>query len=249
MEQIVKRQRTPEEIKLFDANTALAWQTRFNELQVRTFEEAYPTKENKSIRSLVQINNHATKTLLFNILTELCQSFNIGFTMSAPQIYEAVNNIVFDFPNFTIRDFKLFLSWASRGDFGKSFNRIDKAVIYEWLNQYADAQFKHVENEHINNKHKFADLRQEDPKLIQLISEAVKGAEKIKEQDKKPIIRELSETDKMIQGWLKEFDEIYREQIKGLPKEPPLKMIKIAGEKFPVDATKYVEIKLMEATS
>lgn len=248
MEELAKAPKTDVEKQQALAETNRQWKQRYDSLQVFSFQDAYPSADNPNVKALVKVRPNATKTLLFTIITDLCRSFNILNTMSAEQIMNCVQDLVFDFPDLTIRDYKLFSRMATGGSFGKSFNRIDKAVVYEWLNLYCDAQFKHVENEHINQKHKGFDLSKQEPELVQLLSEAVKGAKEAKEQQKSPIIREPSETDKIIQQWLKEFDEIFQKQTKGAVKVPPLRMIKVDGQKYPVDAMQYVALKLNDAT-
>jgi hypothetical protein len=247
MENLVKQKSEIEKHEAI-AKTNAEWKQRYDSLQVFTFNDAYPSADNLNIKALVKARPNATKTLLFHIITDLCRSFNILNTMSAEQIMHCVQDVVYDFPDLTIRDFKLFSRMASAGSFGKSFNRIDKAVIYEWLNLYCDAQFKHIENEHINSRHQYTDFTAMPEQLRDTFSEAFKNAEAVKKEEPKSTPRELSETDKMIQAWMKEFDATFKEQTKGL-KPPALKMIVYPGEKFPIDVTKFVEIKLMEATS
>lgn len=81
----------------------------------------------------------ATAAILTVVLNDLIDFFNIGENnMNAAQLAYTIRLIQTDYYYLTLEDFKLFSDNAKRGNYGKSYNRMDGAILFEWLGKYAD---------------------------------------------------------------------------------------------------------------
>jgi len=75
--------------------------------------------------------------ILVVVVTDLVDFFNVGKTMSPQQVASTVILIREEYPYFRIEDFKLCFTNAKKGIYGKVYDRIDGAVILEWLDKYS----------------------------------------------------------------------------------------------------------------
>lgn len=93
---------------------------------------------------VAQYGDKKVHAVLVIMLTEFVQSFNVGKTMDAAQIiacaYELIMSAEED--QFSIEDLALFFQKAKRGDYGKSYDRIDQPVIFEWFEQHRQARYE-----------------------------------------------------------------------------------------------------------
>ncbi|WP_410962762.1 hypothetical protein, partial [Salmonella sp. SAL4446] len=80
------------------------------------------------------------KGLLTIAVVDLVKFFNVGKTMGAEQVAQTVNFILSDFWMLKIDDVKLCFDNAKRGKYGKVYDRMDGAVILEWLQTHFEAR-------------------------------------------------------------------------------------------------------------
>lgn len=74
--------------------------------------------------------------LLYFIVNDLVNFFNVGKTMNASQIQQTVALIRETYPYLTIEDFKICFTNAKKGLYGKLYDRIDGQIILDWLDRY-----------------------------------------------------------------------------------------------------------------
>ena len=79
------------------------------------------------------------RAFMVNIIIDLVMFFNVGKTMKDTQAAQTADLIIEEFYFFKPDDFKLCFNRAKKGLYGKVYDRIDGAVILEWLGRYEKA--------------------------------------------------------------------------------------------------------------
>ena len=70
---------------------------------------------------------------MVKVLNDLVDFFNVGKSIGAVQVAQTVDLIIDEYYFFKPDDFKLCFNRAKKGLYGKVYDRIDGAVILEWL--------------------------------------------------------------------------------------------------------------------
>ena len=73
---------------------------------------------------------------MVKVLNDLVDFFNVGKSIGAVQVAQTVDLIIDEYYFFKPDDFKLCFNRAKKGLYGKVYDRIDGAVILEWLGRY-----------------------------------------------------------------------------------------------------------------
>lgn len=85
------------------------------------------------------------KALLSMIIIETVDFFNVGKTMSDRQIAQTIDLIMEDYFEYKPDFFVLCFNRAKKGAYGKSFDRIDGQIIFEWLAQFEYEYLSEIE--------------------------------------------------------------------------------------------------------
>ena len=152
-----------------------------------------------------------SQAMISKLLIDFITFLNIGKTMSEVQIVETVKLIIEDYSALKPDDFVLFFSRAKRGYYGKIYDRMDGQIIFEWLEQFMFERDQEIERLRKNEQ-----VRRE--KELLFVNESVGMPEyfkpllekKVIEDSKKPLIQ--TDEQKQINGWIKEFDELWELQ-------------------------------------
>jgi hypothetical protein len=199
----------------------------------------------------------ALRVLIFDVR----QSFNIGNNMTDEQVDDAIPRIMQQYKIYKIADFKLCFDRARQHRYGKSYNRVDEAVLNEWLSAYdierdeeiialrtkENSQFKHLAKEgpsfqndiHKNYVEKSLKRLKEEQAAEKELKKTLAEENKIKLDD------ETKKRNEMFQAWHKEFDEIYYHQIKiGEIKDSTPRCIKLGEHR--IDINEFLLLKLDE---
>jgi hypothetical protein len=151
------------------------------------------------------------------ILTKMVTRLNIDRNMNASQIRYCAEDIVHsDNPfiyNLTLDELSLCMDKGVRGEYGEIYNRMDQAVVFGWIEKYIHE--KSHEGEKLRIEHE-----QESRKNIHEIFQNETMETILKDVHSKLIIteapakeiakRELTEAEKQMQEFLREFDQLYR---------------------------------------
>jgi hypothetical protein len=70
------------------------------------------------------------------MLTDCISFFNIGKTMTEPQLAQTAEMIIDDYGFLKIDDFKLLFTYAKKGYYGAMYDCIDGNVILRWIESY-----------------------------------------------------------------------------------------------------------------
>ena len=124
----------------------------YQQLTIRTIEEVF-TSPNQALSAYRQALGPVQgelyiKGLLTIAVVDLVKFFNVGKTMGAEQVAQTVEFILSDFWMLKIDDIKLCFDNAKRGKYGKVYDRMDGAVILEWLQTHFEARTGHVTGKH-----------------------------------------------------------------------------------------------------
>jgi hypothetical protein len=91
------------------------------------------------------IGEMGLNALLTHIVTDTVLFFNVGKTMTQLQIAQTVQLIVEDFDYLALEDLKVCFKNAKKGLYGKLYDRIDGAVIIQWIETYEKERLKAFE--------------------------------------------------------------------------------------------------------
>ena len=91
------------------------------------------------------------RAFMVNIIIDLVMLFNVGKTMKDTQAAQTADLIIEEFYFFKPDDFKLCFNRAKKGLYGKVYDRIDGAVILEWLGRYEQERGSIAMDDSINN--------------------------------------------------------------------------------------------------
>lgn len=147
--------------------------------------------------------------ILVCIINEFLDFVNLKQSMSANQVIQTARLILEDYSQLKPDDFVLFFNKAKKGHFGVAYNRMDGSVIFEWLERYLSEKNEEIEAIRLQEK-KHHD-KDNTPLVNVPMPNYVKGLisdlQRKKIVTREPIDKIESEGDKIVKGWIKEFDE------------------------------------------
>ena len=88
---------------------------------------------------------------MVKVLNDFVDFFNVGTSIGAVQVAQTVDLIIDEYYFFKPDDFKLCFNRAKKGLYGKVYDRIDGAVILEWLGRYEKERGSIAMDDSINN--------------------------------------------------------------------------------------------------
>lgn len=102
--------------------------------------------------------------ILTLFITDAVEFFNVGKSMTGEQIVQTAKLISKDYYYLKPEDFKLCFENAKRGRYGKLFDRLDGAIVLEWLSTYVNQRMDRAEE---SNLEKHNEVRFFDSKVRQ----------------------------------------------------------------------------------
>lgn len=180
------------------------------------------------------------KAFLVEAVADLVMFFNIGKTMNEQQVVQVVKMISQRYYYLRPAELKYCFDKAKFGDYGKVYDRIDGAVIFEWIELYLEERENAIIQKNIENKKK--EESNSESVLAVFLGKGIKFEPKKIEGEvveKKKI--ERTEKDLIIQKAFKEFDELHKTN--EVPSKG-VKLIKYEGEIY--DSVEFAERKLHE---
>lgn len=188
-------------------------------IQVRTAKEAI----NSNLPSLATLKRQLiaeqpekgaviATAFITSIITDLVLSFNVGKQMTPAQVVDVVNYIQTDYYYLKPSELKYCFDKAKKGQYGKLYDRIDGAIIFEWIELYLEERLDAVitQNENQNNEYKKSDPV--NPDLVLKVLKNVVSEKDKEEKAKRPAFVPMGNSDALnsaIQECFKEFDKLY----------------------------------------
>lgn len=201
------------------------------------------------------IGDVKSKAFLAIIIAELTESFNVGKAMNDVQVAMCVNMIQEQYYFLRPDELKYCFNKAKNGAYGVLYDRIDGAVICEWIEKYLQERTA-VCYERQTEAHKM-NKKEHDEGMASILSNPKFKTKLFEDIDKKNIVkdtskeiknpepikkREPSEQEVLIYTFLNEFDAIYKKNPN--KKKGQERMIWYNGEL--VTSNKFLQIKIEE---
>lgn len=169
------------------------------------------------------------KAMLMNEISLLCKFFNFNRTMDAFQISETADLIIELYPIYTPEDFILCFKNIKILKYGKFFEGIDGGKLLEMIQAYdieRDEQIAQVRQKQTS------DFKQMNRTMHENVAEMAKAIiEKPKEKPISEPLRDLTNGELLMQGYIKEFDKLHSEQT---PFQRGIKFVEYKGKKLDV---------------
>lgn len=187
-----------------------------------------------------EIGDAGTKVILIDAIVDLVMFFNIGKTMNQQQVIVTSDLILQKYWYLRLSELKYCFTQAMTGAYGKVYDRIDGAVIFEWIEKYLEERMGAIvqkqTQQHEENKKDVSILSALHEKGI---SFKPKTVEEPKIEQKKTV--EKSEREKLIQKFFREFDELHKtEEVESRGS----RLINYKGKVH--DSISFIETKLKE---
>jgi hypothetical protein len=117
------------------------------------------------------IGETKARAVMCMILNDATDQFNVGKTMGVEQVARLADMILEDFGYFKIDDFKLAFKKAIKGEFGKSYDRIDAQIILGWLEEYQNQRMNQADEINYSSHASLRSYERSQPSLDQIIKE------------------------------------------------------------------------------
>jgi hypothetical protein len=99
-----------------------------------------------------QIKSTEVVTVLTGLIISTARYFNLGMNISEDQAIETAFLLMEKYGYESIQDFVMMFRKAKMGEYGKTFNRIDGQVIFEWMGMYMEEKAAYRERLHRKKK-------------------------------------------------------------------------------------------------
>jgi len=123
-----------------------------------------------------------TKLLIFS-----AEYFNVSNKMSDVQAMQIASLFIDRYGNESLEDLVLCLKYAKLNRYGKTYNRLDGQILFEWFQKYLDEKYQEVENLHRQRR---SDMIEHNTQSISAVGSKVlaeiKNRQKVKEHVQKP---------------------------------------------------------------
>lgn len=197
----------------------------FKKMKVPGFS-AIASRECKTLRKIKSAyGEHELLKFLYLIITDTTNFFNVGKNMTSQQIEQTAELILQKHPGLSLEDLKLCFNNGKSGEYGKQYDRIDGAIIFDWIDKYLITKQEwfehHSEKSHSKDKNDFNNIYEQisHPDILLLIKDI--SDKYTPEKHAKNTIQEVSpeyqKQKDLVNGWIKEFDELYKTQIHNYP--------------------------------
>lgn len=244
-------------------------------IKALTVQEAVISKT-PSIARINMVHERAAYDTLVFLIADVVEFLNVGNTMNSAQTLQTAKLILEDVETKNLKpdDFKVCFDNAKRGIYGKSYNRIDGQIIFEWLRAYCLERMDVVENlkiqEHVNQTKENENPSEVNPegqkKVIDILKANLPGDRS--PEAKKTGLIEKSPRDLFIQKCFTEFQQIHS-KTPFKPEQKPKKSEYDLQDRYdetiplilhtwvkdgkevsrPVDQVEYTQIKLTQYDS
>lgn len=181
----------------------------------------------------------AAMTLLTAIISNGLKYFNVGKGMTPEQMVLTAELIQAEYHYFKPDEVAMAFRLAATGKFGTIYDRLDSAIIMQWMAEYNALRMMEAENMSIKASKK-PDIETKIESSVNIppdIKEAFKRLYSETEKKVEPK-KERPKNDEMVQAWLRQFDKIAMLQnVKG-----QIKIIKRYGRMM--DVSEFLNYKI-----
>lgn len=114
----------------------------------------------------------AVGVVLCTWIGDLASSLNVNNNLDAKQVANIAMRLLKHYWQLKLAEIALFIDQAKAGQFGKSYNRLDEGVFFEWLDKYCEERNLFCENQQ-NKIPKIEDMEisQWDKRLLDVMKQ------------------------------------------------------------------------------
>ena len=123
----------------------------YNSLRPKTVNDVFDSPSCSIAVMNKEFGETHLRGFMVKVLNDLIDFFNVGKSIGAVQVAQTVDLIIDEYYFFKPDDFKLCFNRAKKGLYGKVYDRIDGAVILEWLGRYEKERGAMAMDDSINN--------------------------------------------------------------------------------------------------
>lgn len=158
----------------------------------------------------------------------------------AEDIVNTDNQLIY---NMTLDELNLCMEKGVKGEYGEIYNRMDQAIVFKWIQSYIDAKL--IVGEKLRGQQD-GDMRQNIHEIFQtetmhtILTDVVSKLV-IKEEKKPEPVRVVTTSQWIINGWMRDFDEIFENEAKDTG---PVRSVEIDGTWM--DMKQYLDYRLKE---
>lgn len=223
-------------------------------MQVQTMQQAVQA-ETGCLALIDAMDENVSRSILVILLNDVIDFLNVGKSMDAQQLAQTVDLILRDkiLRNLKPEDIKVCFDNAKKGQYGKTYDRIDGQIIFEWLNTYSNERMEFVENlnlkKHFQSEEKVLtqDVNPEGQKKVIEILKTASNLVKTKDvvETLETFIPEPKKVDaktELIQSFFNEFENLFQ---KNPINQAGKRYIRFNGNL--IDQVEYAELKLKES--
>lgn len=121
------------------------WSEHFRSLHPKNIQEVFVMKTPTIATIRKYKDEFRALVLIADMITEASEFFNVGKNMNDTQVQMTAQLIIRDFYFLTVADLRLCFLNAYSNKYGKLFDRLDGAVILEWLNKYTEDRLQEAQ--------------------------------------------------------------------------------------------------------
>jgi len=186
--------------------------------------------------------NELVNALLIRLVEGLCSSYNVAKNMDVNQIQECANLLYQNYYHFSVNHFKTAFDRFKMNKYPdiKIYDRFDLSIVFSIIEKF-DAELKEMRTK-VEQEKLQAQQKEWNENAVPMPDDIRIELDKLKQKFIKPAFVSNAPQPKewsMTQKWLKEFDDLYRQQGKS---DNGVRFVKIGNEFF--NQTKYLEYKL-----
>lgn len=178
------------------------------------------------------------QVVLVNLISDLCLWFNFNRTMNQKQIMETAKILMEKYGQYTPEDFILCFKKIKGLEYGKMMEGIDGAKILDMVGEYDKERDDEIMRMRQKETH---DHKAEGKFLSDVTYKVMKSMQERGELDRKPRPVIDNPLDKMMKGYIAEFDKLHDEQFPG---KSGIRFVNFGGKM--IDVTEYCNTRFLE---
>ena len=112
----------------------------------KSFDQVF-NEQHSTIASLKKYRGQSIqRAFVYGQMVNLCDLFSVGKGISEGGLDYLTEVIIENYFYFTVADFKHFIFRAVKGDFGKTYDRLDAPTILGWFDVYCNERLNYSED-------------------------------------------------------------------------------------------------------
>jgi len=126
-------------------------ETFYQQISVKDYAGVFAAPDNSIALIKKELGPEKLRAFLVLVIVDLVEFFSVSNSMNNQQIIQTADLIAEEYYYMKPEDFKLCFNKAKKGKLGTGqvYNRIDGAVIFKWLEEYAQERADQATNQYL----------------------------------------------------------------------------------------------------